>query len=100
MGRMFFGGIGGGASRLETRVNVYDLAVSTTQPVLTFTTSGGSNLAHGLHGVATAIDNDVDRTAREIRAFLEDRLWPGDEDFRALRAPEAIDEIEISPAPE
>lgn len=75
-GRMFFGAFGGGASKIETQVDVYDLAVTAAEPVLTFTTTGGSNLATGLHGVMNATDDDVDRTAREIREHLETRLWP------------------------
>lgn len=75
-GRMFFGGVGAGASKIETQVNVYDLAVSSVEPVLTFVTTGGSNLATGLHGVLAATDDDVDRTAREIRQHLEEHLWP------------------------
>jgi hypothetical protein len=75
-GRLFFGSFGAGASKLETRVNVYDLAVSPTEPILTFTTTGGSNLAVGLHGAMNSTDDDVDRTAREILGNLEAHLQP------------------------
>lgn len=96
MGRMFLGGIGVGASRLETRVDVYDLAVSTTDPIMSFTTTGGSNLAAGIPGAMAATDDDVDRTAREIREYLEKHLWPADDD-ESMNRPAAIEAVPVGP---
>jgi hypothetical protein len=75
-GRLFLGGVGVGASRVETHVRVYDLAVSSTDPLFSFTTTGGSNLAAGIPGAMNELDDDLDRTAREIREKLERHLWP------------------------
>ncbi|BET68054.1 hypothetical protein ASA1KI_29720 [Opitutales bacterium ASA1] len=73
--RMFLG-LGVGASKLETRVAVYDLAVSTSQPILELDTTGGSNLEAGPTALVTnAALNDIARTAREIRGALEERIW-------------------------
>jgi hypothetical protein len=98
-GRMFFGAFGGGASEMETQVDVYDLAVSEAEPVLTFTTTGGSNLATGLHGVMNATDDDVDRTAREIREHLEARLWADNDEHGGQASPEATGKAQMAPAP-
>lgn len=98
VGRLFLGGVGAGASKLETRVEVYDLAVSATEPMLTFTTTGGSNLAAGIPGALSATDDDVERTAREIRDYLAARLWPEGTGEGAPQGPAALDEIEITPA--
>lgn len=95
--RMFLGGVGAGASKLETKVEVYDVAVSLTEPVLSFTTTGGSNLAAGIPGAMSATDDDINRTAREIREFLESRLWSRGTEAAPL--PPALDEIEIAPVP-
>lgn len=99
LGRMFLGGIGAGASKLETAVDVYDLAVSATQPILSFTTTGGSNLATGLSGAMNATDDDVSRTAREIHDYLEAHLWPAESKEGREVAPAAIGEVKIAPAP-
>lgn len=96
--RMFLGGIGAGASKLETRVDVFDLAVSSTEPMLSFTTTGGSNLAAGVSGVMTATEDDVERTAREIHSFLEDHVWPAESKQGRPDAPTAIDQVDIKPA--
>lgn len=95
--RMLLGGVGAGASKLETRVEVYDLAVSSTQPILGFTTTGGSNLAAGIPGALTAIDADIERTAREIHDFLAARLWPADGTPEGAAAPRSLDEVKIPP---
>lgn len=95
--RMFLGGVGAGASKLETRVDVFDLAVSDAEPMVSFTTTGGSNLAVGLPGAMAATDDDVDRTAREIHAFLAARLWPADEPPVEDEPPRPMGEINIGP---
>ncbi len=95
--RLFLGGVGGGASRLETHVDVYDLAVSSMEPILSFTTTGGSNLAGGVPGAMTGADDDVDRTAREVRDFVEAHLWPADTEPGRTPAPEAMEEIQVGP---
>jgi hypothetical protein len=93
--RLFLGGIGAGASKLETRVDVFDLAVSATEPILSFATTGGSNLQAGIPGAMTAMEEDIDRTAREILDFLEKHVWPAETAEGRPQAPNAIDEIGI-----
>jgi hypothetical protein len=72
--RMFIG-LGAGGSRLETKISVYDLAVSPTEPLITFLTSGGSNLAAGPQTIFNnESEGDIERTAREARDFLRERI--------------------------
>jgi hypothetical protein len=93
--RMFLGGIGAGASKLETRVDVFDVAVSVTEPILSFATTGGSNLSAGIPGAMTAMEDDIERTAREIHDFLQAHVWPAESKLGRPDAPTAIDEVGI-----
>jgi len=87
-------GFGAGATKLETRVQVYDLATGDPNPFLTFSTTGGSNAepgvipslatdplslvidaAGGAGNVAHGVTEDVNRTAREITAELSDYMY-------------------------
>ena len=88
-------GFGAGATKLETRVQVYDLDTSDDVPFLTFSTSGGSNAEpgavtgfatdpltavvsiglSGLGNVAHGVTEDTKRTAREITAVLSDYMF-------------------------
>ena len=87
-------GFGAGATKLETKVQVYDLANGATEPFLTFSTTGGSNAepgalpslatdpltlaieaAGGAGNVAHGITEDTARTAREITAELSDYMY-------------------------
>jgi hypothetical protein len=97
--RLFLGGIGAGASKLETRVDVFDLAVSSTEPILSFATTGGSNLSAGIPGAMTGMDDDVERTAREILDYLEAHVWPAESKQGRPDAPTAIEEVGIKPTP-
>lgn len=84
-------GFGLGATKMETEVMVYDLALSKKEPFLRFTTTGGSNAEPGaissagttlvagvgalysaLGNAAHGISEDAWRTAREIRNHLVD----------------------------
>ncbi|MEM9399480.1 MAG: DUF4410 domain-containing protein [Verrucomicrobiota bacterium] len=79
-------GFGAGGTKVETRVKLYDLAVSRTKPIATFETTGGSNAQPGLIGGdvitgtifaaanATGLTADWNRTAREIRNFIRNRF--------------------------
>jgi len=66
-------GLGAGGSKLETRVRVYDLSSSSTEPIMVFTTTGGSNLEGGSATFNDATDDDIDRTAREIRDTMREK---------------------------
>jgi hypothetical protein len=87
-------GFGAGATKLETRVEVYDLATGDPNPFLTFSTTGGSNAepgvipslatdplslvidaAGGAGNVAHGVTEDTNRTAREITAELSDYMY-------------------------
>ncbi|MCC6353113.1 MAG: DUF4410 domain-containing protein [Verrucomicrobiae bacterium] len=82
-------GFGLGATKMETQVEVYDLAISRKEPFLRFGTTGGSNaepgaigsagttlvsgvgaLSSALGNAAHGISEDAWRTAREIRNHL------------------------------
>ncbi len=73
-------GFGAGATKVETRVRIYDLSKSSTEPAVTFLTTGGSNAQPGwIAGGwvaggpnATGLQTDWERTAREIRNYLID----------------------------
>jgi hypothetical protein len=88
-------GFGLGATKVETKVYVYDLDKSSTTPFLVFATTGGSNAEPGaITGVATdpltfvvstalsgagnvahGLTEDTRRTAREITAELSDYMY-------------------------
>jgi hypothetical protein len=87
-------GFGAGGTKLETRVQVYDLSTGDKNPFLTFATTGGSNAepgalpslatdpltlviegAGGAGNVAHGVSEDTTRTAREITAELSDYMY-------------------------
>ena len=88
-------GFGAGATKLETKVEVYDLATGDSAPFYTFSTTGGSNaepgavtaiatdpltiaieaVAGGAGNVAHGVTEDTKRTAREITAELSDYMY-------------------------
>ncbi|HEX4140022.1 MAG TPA: DUF4410 domain-containing protein [Candidatus Methylacidiphilales bacterium] len=84
-------GFGAGGTKLETRVQVYDLAQDPSAPFLTFSTTGGSNAEPGailaltsdpfqiaiggVSGAAHGLSEDTARTAREITAELSDYMY-------------------------
>ena len=84
-------GFGAGQTRVETRVQVYDLAQNPVTPFLTFSTTGGSGsepgaiLAFstdplelaigGVSGAAHGLSEDTKRTAREITAEFSDYMY-------------------------
>jgi hypothetical protein len=77
-------GLGAGGTKMETRVQVYDLSGNSKQPVLAFETSGGSNAEPGAilggtfgalpnalrNGGLRGVSDDTARTAREITAMV------------------------------
>ena len=95
-------GLGVGATKMVTNVEVYNLAESKTKPFVTFSTTGGTNAEPGLipslaipgpggGGMASAVagsvagsaisgaityPEDLNRTAREIRNYLLRLLYP------------------------
>ena len=88
-------GFGAGATKLETRVRVYDLSDGLKEPFLTFSTTGGSNAepgaittfatdpltiaieaaAGGAGNITHGVTEDTKRTAREITAELSDYMY-------------------------
>jgi hypothetical protein len=92
-------GFGAGGTKMETRVEVYDLAQNPGTPFLTFSTTGGSNsepgavlalstdplalAVGGVSGVAHGLSEDTQRTARMITAklsdYMHDRGWISDD---------------------
>jgi hypothetical protein len=88
-------GFGLGATKLETKVRVYDLSTGEAEPFLTFFTTGGSNaepgaitaiatdpltiaveaVAGGMGNVAHGVTEDTMRTSREITAELSDYMY-------------------------
>jgi hypothetical protein len=84
-------GFGAGGTKVETRVQVYDLAQNPGTPFLTFSTTGGSGsepgaiLAFttdpleiaigGVSGAAHGLSEDTKRTAREITAEFSDYMY-------------------------
>jgi hypothetical protein len=84
-------GFGAGGTKVETRVQVYDLAQNPGVPFLTFSTTGGSGsepgaiLAFttdplelaigGVSGAAHGLSEDTKRTAREITAQFSDYMY-------------------------
>lgn len=88
-------GLGAGGTKLETSVNVIDLSSKSPKPLLSFETTGGSNLTQGVGGVVafpvtgpmaltsatgvldgalTGLSFDTRRTARQITATINDYL--------------------------
>jgi hypothetical protein len=88
-------GFGAGATKLETKVQVYDLSTGDPKPFMTFSTTGGSNAepgaitsiatdpltiaieaaAGGAGNIAHGVTEDTKRTAREITAELSDYMY-------------------------
>jgi hypothetical protein len=84
-------GFGAGGTKVETRVQVYELAQNAEVPILTFSTTGGSNsepgavlalstdplelAIGGVSGVAHGLSEDTARTAREITAELSNYMY-------------------------
>jgi hypothetical protein len=88
-------GFGAGGTKLETRVEVYDLSDPQHHPFLTFATTGGSNAEpgavtsiatdplyfviqaalSGASGFSHGLTEDTERTAREITAKLSDYMY-------------------------
>jgi hypothetical protein len=88
-------GFGLGGTKLETRVQVYDLTEDPNLPFLTFSTTGGSGAEPGaalalttdplqlaiggVGGAAHGLSEDAARTAREVTAelssYMYDRGW-------------------------
>ena len=84
-------GFGAGGTKVETRVEVYDLSQNSGTPFLTFSTTGGSGsepgaiLAFstdplelaigGVSGAAHGLSEDTKRTAREITAEFSDYMY-------------------------
>lgn len=81
-------GLGAGGSKVETRVNVYDLSGRSKRPILTFETTGGSNATPGavfntniwLAGAGatgqaiSGLSFDAVRTSREVTAMLSEYM--------------------------
>jgi hypothetical protein len=81
-------GFGAGGTKVETRVEVYDLASPSLRPLFTFDTSGGSGAAPGAAlsttpygfaasvavGSAAGVSGDRTRTARMIVAYIAEQL--------------------------
>lgn len=82
-------GFGAGGTKVETHVEVYDLASNSATPFLTFSTTGGSGAEPGaimgltdpvqiaiggVSGAAHGLSEDTARTAREITAELSDYM--------------------------
>ncbi len=84
-------GFGAGGTKVETRVQVYDLADPSAPPIMTFSTTGGSGAepgailtyttdplsiaVGGVSGAAHGLSEDTKRTARMITAQLSDYLY-------------------------
>jgi hypothetical protein len=84
-------GFGAGGTKVETRVEVYNLAQNPGTPFLTFSTTGGSGsepgavlalttdplelAIGGVSGVAHGLSEDTSRTAREITAKFSDYMY-------------------------
>jgi Domain of unknown function (DUF4410) len=84
-------GFGAGGTKLETRVQVYDLAQDPDSPFFTFSTTGGSNAEPGailalttdpvqlaiggVSGAAHGLSEDAARTSRVITAELSDYMY-------------------------
>jgi Domain of unknown function (DUF4410) len=95
-------GLGAGGSKMETSVEVFDLAAGGGKPFMHFSTTGGSNAMPGLitsggpgvgavysmiHAAAVGTTDDAARTSRMIAGALSEyygeRGWiPKDEVFK------------------
>lgn len=95
-------GLGAGGSKMETSVEVFDLATSRTKPFMHFSTTGGSNAMPGLitsggpgvgaaysmiYAAASGMTDDAARTSRMITGALSEyygeRGWiPKDKVFK------------------
>jgi hypothetical protein len=104
-------GFGAGGTKVETKVQVYDLSQPEGAPFLTFSTTGGSNsepgailalttdpvqlAIGGVSGAAHGLSEDAARTAREITAelsnYMHDRRWIPDEQWIKPKHPHATD---------
>jgi hypothetical protein len=104
-------GFGAGGTKVETYVEVYDLAEDPGTPFLTFDTSGGSNAEPGailafttdpvqlaiggVSGAAHGLSEDTKRTAHEITAELSDymhtRGWISDGQWIKPKRPRDTD---------
>jgi hypothetical protein len=103
-------GFGAGGTKVETRVEVYDLSQNSGTPFLTFSTTGGSGsepgailglsadplqiAIGGVTGAAHGLSDDTRRTAREITAefsnYMYQRGWiPEDQWIKPKRQREA-----------
>lgn len=67
-------GLGAGGSKFETEVSVFDLTHSAVEPILVFSTTGGSNTEGGTSQFNDATGEDIDRTAREVRDYLKEQI--------------------------
>lgn len=74
--RYFVGGFGVGAREVVGRVQVFDLAQSSTSPVLSFNIEGGSRGEGGIIGGVENLDAEWTRIARETRNLLLKRMQP------------------------
>ncbi len=94
-------GFGAGATKLETRVQVYDLRQDTGVPFLTFSTTGGSGAEPGailalstdplslaigaVSGAAHGLSEDTKRTARmntaQLSDYMHNRGWISEDDW-------------------
>jgi hypothetical protein len=72
--RFWIGGYGGGAREVTGRVLIFDLAKSSTSPMLSFDIEGGSRGEGGIIGAVSNLDSEWDRIARETRNLLLKRL--------------------------
>lgn len=99
-------GLGAGGSKMETTVEVFDLAVSRTKPFLRFATTGGSNAMPGLvtsggpgvgaaynmlMGANSGVTDDAARTSRMITGALSEyqaeRGWIAKEKIYKTKKP-------------
>lgn len=81
-------GFGMGGTKMETRVEVYDLASASLRPLFTFETSGGSGASPGAVissnpysfaaslavGSISGVSDDQERTARMVVSYLAEQL--------------------------
>jgi len=74
--RYFVGGFGVGAREVVGRVLVFDLAQSSTAPVLSFNIEGGSRGEGGIIGGVENLDAEWTRIARETRNLLLKKMQP------------------------
>lgn len=84
-------GFGAGGTKLQTKVQIYDLSHDSATPFMTFSTTGGSGAepgavlamstdplalaVGGVSGVAHGLTEDTERTARMITAQCSDYMY-------------------------